>query len=155
MYNKKTTMKKIISLMLFLLISISSSCQTNSNFKKVEKSDSNKMKIEFAKELSDKILVAQKNGGFYKLTYKEAGYKMINGLNESLQKKSYEQIKNLFGDYKNLEFKSLMQSIKGRKYEIYRFIGEFESNSNVEIRTVLNEEGKLAGFFIKPWKDKL
>jgi len=58
---------------------------------------------------------------------------MINGLNESLQKKSYEQIKNLFGDYKNLEFKSLMQSIKGRKYEIYRFIGEFESNSNVEI----------------------
>jgi len=70
MYNKKTTMKKIISLMLFLLISISSSCQTNSNFKKVEKSDSNKMKIEFAKELSDKILVAQKNVGFYKLTYK-------------------------------------------------------------------------------------
>ena len=47
------------------------------------------------------------------------------------------------------------QSINGNKLLIYRFKGYFDSNIDVEVRTVLNFEGKLAGFFIKPWKEEL
>ena len=48
-----------------------------------------------------------------------------------------------------------MISTQGPHYEIYRFKGNFDLNADVEIRTVLDAEGKLAGFFVKPWKDSL
>ena len=146
-------MRKRISLLVVILISnVIISCQNKkSNDGKDHYSNLEKERIEYAKTLSNKILTAQKNGGFYNLSEKEASLKMINGLNESLQKASYKQIKSIFGDYKSLEFESLVQT----KYKVYRFKGNFESNSNVEIRTVLNSKGKLEGFFIKPWKAAL
>ena len=148
-------MKKIYRILIVLLITTSASCQSSSEFKKVDESKLKKEEIESVKELSEKILVAQKNGGYYNLTEDEAIKEMVEGLNEKVQKQSYEQIKNLFGDYQDLKFESLMESEKGQKLKIYRFKGFFESESNIEIRTVLNDEGKLAGFFIKPWNDGL
>lgn len=148
-------MKKIYRILIILLITTSASCQSSSEFKKVDESKLKKEEIESVKELSEKILVAQKNGGYYNLTEDEAIKEMVEGLNEKVQKQSYKQIKNLFGDYQDLKFESLMESEKGQKLKIYRFKGFFESESNIEIRTVLNDEGKLAGFFIKPWNDGL
>jgi hypothetical protein len=80
---------------------------------------------------------------------------MIEGLSESVQKESYGTIKNLFGDYEDLNFESLMESTDENKYKVYRFKGNFETSSDVEVRTILNKEGKLAGFYIKPWNEKL
>lgn len=148
-------MEKIFRLLIFLLISTSISCQSTSDYIKVDKSKLKKEEVEFAKNLSDKILTAQKNGGHYSLSENEATKEMIEGLNETIQKKSYKKIKQLFGDYKDLEFESLMQSENGKKLKIYRFKGFFESDLDIEVRTVLNDKGKLAGFFIKPWHKRL
>lgn len=147
-------MRKIILLLVIVILGFTS-CQNKTSEKKNNTSSTNNERVEFAKNLSHKILTAQKSGQFYKLSEEEASLRMINGLSERLQKASYKQIKNLFGDYKSLKFESLVEIIEAEKYEIYRFKGEFEANSNVEIRAVLNTEGKLSGFFVKPWKDTL
>ncbi len=148
-------MKKFFSFIILLFITTSVSCQTLSDFKKVDKPSLNTKEIESVKKLSEEILTAQKNGGYYKLTENEATKEMINGLNKTVQKSAYKQVKNLFGDYQGLKFKSLLANKKDPKLSIYRFKGLFESESNVEVRAVLNDKGKLAGFFIKPWKDSL
>lgn len=137
-------MKRII---VFLLVVSLYNCE----FKKEESST----ELGFAKELANKILITQKEGSFYKLSNEEADPKMITGLNASVQKQSYTQIKSLFGDYKGLNFESLVHVSRSQKYSIYRFKGDFKSNTEVEIRVVLNEKGKLGGFFVKPWSDKL
>lgn len=111
--------------------------------------------IESVKGLSNNILTAQKNGDFYKLSEKEATLKMVNGLNEIVQKESYKHIKKLFGDYQGLKFESVEDVMEVETYKVYRFKGDFELGLDVEVRSVINAEGKLAGFFVKPWQDNL
>jgi hypothetical protein len=148
-------MKEAIYSAILIFVITSVSCQSQTDFVKVDKSKVDKEEFELVKNLTDKIITAQKNGGYYNLTENEATVQMIEGLNESVQKESYGKIKNMFGDYEDLNFESLMESTDGNKYRIYRFKGNFETNSDVEVRAVLNKEGKLAGFYIRPWKEKL
>jgi hypothetical protein len=148
-------MKEAIYSAIFLFVLTSVSCQTKTDFVKVDKSKINKEQFELVKNLTDKILTKQKDGGYYSLSENEATVQMIEGLSESVQKESYGTIKNLFGDYEDLNFESLMESTDENKYKIYRFKGNFETSSDVEVRTILNKEGKLAGFYIKPWNEKL
>lgn len=140
-------------LIFFVLTSVS--CQSKSEYVKVIESELDYDKIENTKNLSDKILTAQKNGGYYSLSKNEATIQMIEGLNESVQQESYKKIKTLFGDYKDLKFNSLMESTGENKLMIYRFKGIFESGTDVEVRAVLNVKGELAGFFIKQWNERL
>lgn len=130
-------------------------CQNKVKTSNIDVINPNPERVEFAKTVSDKILSSQSKGSYYVLSKDEADITMINSLNENVQKQSYKKIKNLFGDYKGLTFHSIKELTKGETYEIYRFKGDFEQNNNVEIRAVLNKAGKLAGFFVKPWMDKL
>ncbi|WP_297691068.1 hypothetical protein [uncultured Eudoraea sp.] len=148
-------MKEAIYTVILLFVLTSVSCQTKTDFVKVDKSKVDKEQFELVKNLTDKILTEQKDGGYYSLSDSEATVQMIEGLSESVQKESYGTIKNLFGDYEDLSFEFLMESTDANKYKIYRFKGNFETSSDVEVRTVLNKEGKLAGFYIKPWNEKL
>ncbi|MEP3838339.1 MAG: hypothetical protein ABJM36_11860 [Algibacter sp.] len=144
-----------LCLIIFLTALLFSSCQNRNNAKKELLVYPLENHVEFVKNLSDKILRAQRDGGYYKLSETEASLKMVTGLNETLQKSSYAKIKNIFGNYKGLELHSIEEIKKTQAYKIYRFKGDFELGSEVEIRSVLDSEGKLAGFFIIPWKDKL
>jgi len=148
-------MKEAIYSVILLFVLTSVSCQSQTDFVKVDKSKVDKEQLELVKNLTDKILTEQKDGGYYSLSENEATVQMIEGLSESVQKESYVTIKNLFGDYQGLSFESLMESTDENKYKIYRFKGNFETSSDVEVRAVLNKEGKLAGFYIKPWNEKL
>ncbi|MCL5127544.1 DUF3887 domain-containing protein [Algibacter sp. L4_22] len=112
-------------------------------------------KFEFVEHLSDNILKSQKSGGFYPLSTDEASPKMISELDEKLQKETYLQIKDLLGHYESLKFHSMVIKDTNGRYEIYRFKGGFKLGSDVEVRAVLDTNGKLAGFFVIPWKDAL
>ncbi len=148
-------MKNLINLVWLLSISLIASCQSSSKYEKVDQAEINQVRLEFATKLGENILIAQKNGGYYSLTSDEADEKMISGLNENLQKKAYEQIKSAFGEYQGLEFDHVMKPSDGTLYEIYRFRGKFNPEAKAEVRIVLNADGKLAGFFVKPWRDGL
>ncbi len=153
--KNKPIMNKLIYLLLISFSLTLTNCQSQTDYVKANTSDIDKEELSLAKNLSNKILTEQKKGGYYILSSDEATSKMSEGLNEALQKKSYEQIKSMFGDYKGLKFESLMIGTKGNKYKIYRFKGYFDSESDVEVRAVLNNQKKLAGFFVKPWKENL
>lgn len=145
-------MKTVIHFVCFVLLSFTISCQSKSD--KNITSENNR--IVFAETISKKLLEAQKHGGYYKLNNEEATQTMVNGLNEELQKNSYGRIKGLFGDFEDMKFDALVERlINNEPFEIYRFKATFELNNDVEVRAVLNKEGKLSGFFIKPWDNKL
>lgn len=146
-------MKILTHLIVALLLSFAAGCQ--SKFVKIEDNNINKERLGFATDLSKKILSAMKGGGFYDFSDAEASPKMKSALNESLQKQSYQQIKSAFGDYQDLTFDHQMKPTDGTLFEIYRFRGKFNPGPEVEVRTVLDADGKLAGFFVKPWHDAL
>ena len=112
-------------------------------------------RLQFAAQLSNKLLEAQRKGTYYVLTEDEATSKMVEGLNETLQKLSYQQIKMVFGDYESLQFHEMVEVDDHPGFEIYRFKGNFSSQQEVEVRTVLDQKGRLAGFFVKPWQPGL
>ena len=147
------SMKSILSCsILFLLIL---SCQPKPNYIPVIESEINQEHLNFATELSDKIMNAQKDDSFYKLSEKEASKDMIDRLNELRQKRSYVKVKNTFGDYQSLSFNQLFVSEDANRYEVYRFNGVFNPSSKVEIRAVLDTNGILIDFFTKPWRSRL
>jgi hypothetical protein len=147
-------MKYII---LFLLITpLSGFGQDTPLYERVPAGDINPQRLAFVTSLSDRILIAQQGGGYYQLTDREADVAMRSGLTESVQRQAYEQISSAFGEYRGLAFEEMLVPTEGTAYEIYRFRGQFgASGSGIEVRSVLNPEGKLAGFYFKPWKNKL
>ena len=140
---------------ILLLTSLSASAQSNTSFKRVAQADIDQQRLEFAEKMAHKLLTAQRQGGYYQLENEQATDQMIAGLGEDMQRQSYTTIKSLFGDFEDMKFDHLMETTQGTTYEIYRFRGVFEKPAQIEIRTVLDAQGKLAGFYIKPWKDQL
>ena len=143
-------------LLLLFIAPILCSGQEAPLYERVPEGKINPQRLAFVTSLSDRILVAQQGGGYYQLTAMEADAAMRSGLTESVQRQAYEQISSSLGEYRGLAFEEMLVSTEGTAYEIYRFRGQFgASGSGIEVRSVLNPEGKLAGFYFKPWKNKL
>ena len=72
------------------------------------------------------------------------------------QKAAYQNIKALFGDFKDLKYVEAVASKNLPSLVVYRFKGTFTGTKDQpEIRVVIDSDGKVAGFFIKPWKNEL
>lgn len=150
------TMKRLILTFTIALATLFTFCQNKPDFEKVDSSAIDSIRLHFVTKLADQILMAQKQGRFYQLGESEATNEMITGLSERAQKQAYLQVEGLYGAYRKVEFDHLMKSKSEPLYEVYRFKGHFNmKEAEVEVRAVLNAEGKLAGFFIKPWSEEL
>jgi hypothetical protein len=148
-------MKKYLLLFLGFLPFVCLS-QAETQYERIPAADINPQRLAFVSNLADRILTAQQGGGYYMLTAQEADVAMRTGLTEAVQKQAYAQLKRSFGEYQGLIFDELLLPTEGTAFEIYRFRGQFGANgSGVEIRAVLNPEGKLAGFYYKPWQNRL
>ncbi len=149
-------MKRIWLCCVLVLAFATANCQSTPNFDKVAEADLNPQRLKSITHLSDAIMTAQRAGGFYPLSRDEAIDQMITGLNETVQKQAYSQLHAQLGEYQSLEFDHMMRTAEEPVYEIYRFRGRFDgTDSEVEIRAVTDAGGKLAGFYVRPWKDKL
>ena len=146
---------KLCTFIIVFFIVLNGSCQSENPFEQVAEANIDQQRLQFAKEMAFKLLSAQKQGGYYELSNEEATDQMIVGLDEGIQKQSYATIKSLFGDFEDMELDHVLATNKETGYEIYRFRGVFERPAQVEIRSVLDAQGKLAGFYVKPWKDQL
>jgi len=129
--------------------------QGHPKLEKIPEAEIDLMKLEKVRTLCDALLTAQKKGGYYQLTSDEADEKMVSGLDEQLQKRSYFKFRSAFGDYRSLELDHALRMNNGALYVIYRFKGHFDPRANVEIRAVIDAQDKLAGFFVVPWRDKM
>ncbi len=81
---------------------------------------------------------------------------MINQLTEQNQKAIYQQLKDKFGDFQSLDYAESWIQNSNSNMHIVRLKSDFErSNKKLEIRVVINESDKIAGFWIIPWSDML
>jgi len=122
---------------------------------KLEPSDVDGKKVEIAKKFAGDYLTQAKNNSYYQ--FKDEAIEVLkNQLTEEKQKLAYKQIKDLFGDYKSLEYVETWIQKGNAVYKIYWFKGDFETSTNkLEIRVILNGSDQVAGFWIKPWSDML
>ncbi len=126
-----------------------------SEYNTVPAADIDQRVLSKAALLSQNILNKQKAGSYYAFSKKDATQAMISGLDEDKQKSAYENIRSALGDFRTLSFHEALTMKDGTAYTIYRFKGTFGEDRIGEIRAVLDAQEKLAGFFVKPWKDKL
>jgi hypothetical protein len=125
------------------------------DFKKLSDSESDKNKIKIAQKFTSEFLGKLKIGETY-VFQNEAIDLIKNSLTSDTQKLVYQQFKTQYGDFQSLEYAETWVQGNSKAINIFRFKGDFDkSNKKVEIRVVLNESDKIAGFFVKPWSDML
>ncbi len=144
--------KKLSYLFIFIISFIHTSC--NAEFHKLPEFEVNKEDKLSSEKIVNKILLSQKEGKYEPLG-EEATEAMRTGLSPQEQKKAYEQITGIFGEFQSLEYAETWVPNDGSLYVIYRFRGNFSSKAKPEIRVVIDGNKKLAGFFILHWKDKI
>jgi hypothetical protein len=125
------------------------------NFKKLNDTEVDSKKIQIAQKFGNDFLTKLKNGSYYQFQ-DEAIDAVKNGLTEESQKAAYQQIKGQFGDFQTLSYAETWIQNGNSAMVIFRFKGNFDkSNKQAEIRIVLDEKDKIAGFWVKPWSDML
>lgn len=125
-------------------------------FIKLEPDQLSETNVKTAQDLAGKLLNGQKTGNIYLLNEEEATPEMVKGLTEAMQVSSYENIKQLFGDFVSLKFVEAWTLKTSEQYFVYRFKGSFsETKDTPEVRVVMNEAGKISGFWLRPWQDEM
>ncbi len=146
---KTKVSKLVITAGLCLTVSLNSCSQ---DFEKVSNEKVDLTQVNHAQKFSENFYSALKNDSVY--VFKDEVIDVIkNQLSPQTQRTMYDNIKTKFGDYENLQY---VETYKQKSNELYihRFKAKFsKSDKLLEIRVVYNNEGKIAGFFLKPWLD--
>ena len=148
-------MKKILITAAFSFAIITMLSAQNT-FQRIPDDNVSQTELRQATSLAEKLLLGQKSGNYYMLSEYEAIPQLVSGLTKEVQASSYESIQSMFGDYRSMAFTEAWTMEADQPYTVYRFKGTFNgTDEHPEIRMVFNKEGKLAGFWIRPWQDDL
>lgn len=142
-------MKKI---KLFILFSALYSVGFSQSFTKMENDSTQADNIEFAKTFANDFFTANKGGSTY--DFKDNAIEPVKAsMTADKQKATYENLKKNYGDYQSSKY---AETWTNGMYSIIRLKGKFDkSDDELEIRVVLDNNKKIAGFFIKPWAEGL
>ena len=69
------------------------------------------------------------------------------------QKAAYDAWVQSYGEYQSLQYVEAIKITQGPEVVAFRFKGIFEKGQP-EVRVVIDKDGKVAGFFVKPWLDQ-
>lgn len=113
-------------------------------------------RVEMSRNFAENYLNASKKGTYYQFA-DEAVDAVKSQLGVENQKIVYSQLKAAFGDFLSLSYAETWAQGSGtNSLNIVRFRSVFEkAQQTLEVRVVLDAYGKIAGFFITPWKDNL
>lgn len=125
------------------------------SFEKIPDGKTDKTKIEMATAFANAYFETLKSGESY--DFKEEAIKEFKDqMTPEVQKQTYTQIKQQFGDFESLSYSETWMNQDNKVLMVIRFKGKFEkSDEPLEVRVVLNASNKISGFWIKPWKDNL
>lgn len=139
----------LISSILFTITSCSQ------DLRKLDESEVDSEKIQFAQTFANEYLSKQKRGSYYEFQ-DEAIDDLKNRLTEERQKQVYGKLKSNFGDFQSLKYVETWTKSGNSPLNIVRFKSDFEKrNKQLEVRIVLDKSDKIAGIWIKPWSDVL
>ena len=109
---------------------------------------------QLAAQLATQILQAHEQGRFEALGPEEAIESFRKAFTAEIQRHSYQQLRQLFGTFEGLDFVETHSIESQPNLLIHRFRGRY-STASPEVRVVLDQDGKLAGLWIKPWQEKM
>lgn len=136
-----------------LFLFATTSC--SQDLRKLKESETDSKKVELAKEFANSFFTELKNGSFYQFG-DNAIPELKNQMTEANQKALYGQLKDQFGEFVSVDYAETWIQGENKSVQIFRLKSEFNNTKNkLEIRVVLNESNKIAGFWIKPWSDML
>lgn len=136
-------------------MTVITSCNTTKQITKVDSQKVNPEHEVFSSEIAHQILTGMNTGDYITLNENIAADAMVRGFTYEVQQNAAFQISMNFGEYAGPgELVEILYDRKANLF-IYRYRGDFESKADPEVRVVLNEDGKLAGFFVLGWRDNL
>lgn len=139
-----------------LTIASCSSGNSIGGYVEIPKDKIETQRSEIAYKIADDLLRKFQEGKFQELSEEIATDEIRHAYSVEVQKKTYTKIEEIFGNYKSMQLEQQWRSEKEPIYDIFRFRGLFDAyKGTCEVRVVLDKDNKLAGFFIKYWKDKL
>lgn len=106
-----------------------------------------------AAQLATQILQAHEQGRFEALG-PEATEGFRKAFTAEVQRHSYQQFRQLFGTFEGLDFVETRSIGSQPHLRIHRFRGRY-SIASPEVRVVLDQDGKLAGLWIKPYQEQM
>ena len=122
-------------------------------FEKIPAGQINQAQKTFAEEWGNKIMTAWEKGEYAQVG-QEATREFRAGHNQiDRQKAAHKFVKSKVGKFQSMAFHEALRT-KPPQGVVYRFKGDFEQGEP-EVRVVYDLEGKLAGHFVKPWRDEL
>ena len=107
-----------------------------------------------AAQLATQILQAHEQGRFEALGPEEATESFRKAFTAEVQRHSYQQLRQLFGAFEGLDFVETRSVESQPHLLVHRFRGQY-STASPEVRVVLDQDGKLAGLWIKPWQEQM
>lgn len=109
-----------------------------------------------AAQLATRILEGHEQGRFEALSTEEAAEYFRVGFTAEVQRQNHQTIRLLFGAFEGLDYIETRYMDSQPHLLIHRFKGRYGAASrSPEVRVVLDRDGKLAGLWIKPWKDEM
>ena len=109
-----------------------------------------------AAQLATRILQGHEQGRFETLSPEEATEDFRVGFTAEVQRQSHQTILTLFGAFEGLDYIETRYMESQPHLLIHRFRGRYGAASRPpEVRVVLDRDGRLAGLWIKPWKDEM
>ena len=125
------------------------------DYEKLSNAEADAEKVEIARTFADGFYSTLKAGKVNSFR-DEVTPAMTQVLSPDKQQEIYGQILKQFGHYRSLDYAETWIMKDQPKMHIVRFKGTFEESAKkLEVRVVVNEEGKIAGFWTKPWLDPL
>lgn len=125
---------------------------SKSPFKPIPAAEVNQTHKSTAERAAVAVFGAWRDGKFDPLS-DDFTQQMKDALPPAAQKGAYQNIKAMFGEFQSLEFVEAVVSPNLAEMVVYRFRAQFSGTSQrPEIRVVLDEQGKVSGFWCKPWR---
>jgi hypothetical protein len=124
-------------------------------FSPVPANQINQAERDKAQQIADALWSTWRSGKFEPLSDAFTS-QMRQSMTPEVQQAAYGQTKEMFGDYKNLSFAQAVASPIMPGATVYRFRATFSGSAErPEIRVVMDKQGKVSGFWIKPWAEEL
>lgn len=108
-----------------------------------------------AMRAADRLLAGWRDGKFEPLP-DDFTVEMATSFPPEDQQAAYNNLKALFGEFRSLAFAEAVMSPMLPGHIMYRFRGKFSAtNADPEIRVLMNNAGKIAGFWVRHWMDEV
>lgn len=148
-------MKTTLFLLSFMLYTLSA-CGQPQDFERLSDKEVRKNAIHIGERFINEFYEALEKGTAYQFTADNATPEVRQLFTPEMQITTFEQIKTQLGEYEDAAYAETWVQRSNPNYTILRYKAKFsDSTPKVEIRVVLDESNKIAGFFVKPWSDVL